>query len=204
MANIDEDSTSAAANKNYADSMTFKVHDSRNNNTLAGVFTSNIDYTRKGTAKLNRKTVSVWDVKYFNQSSPRNSYQTREIITRSSVAPWKAETLRSYGPTTTGSSSRAVVGLSGLKPSVSWNFSTYSSTVKDYSRLSEKYARWVFNVSLGSSTAKTIYVMKPGVRVTNSNGNIGFQHVFNMDFYKNLNANPTNNSKAQNRYFPDL
>ncbi|RAP30416.1 hypothetical protein C2W64_01612 [Brevibacillus laterosporus] len=60
-----------------SESCTYRIRDERRDE-LAGVYTSNIDYTKKGTSTLDKKKVSVWDVKYFNQSEPRNDYQTRQ------------------------------------------------------------------------------------------------------------------------------
>lgn len=193
-----------AATPTYSDSFTYQVVDTRNNNTLAGLFISNVEYTKKGTALLNGVTSSVWDAQYFNQLSLRNSYQNWELITKSTVAPRIHQTMRLYGPTSAGKNSTVSVGLSRLVPSISWNFNLYASSVTDYSRLNEKYARWVCSNAFSSSTAKTTPVTQPGVRITNNRGNIGFQHVHNIDFYKNLSANPAMNTGSINRYLPDF
>lgn len=200
---ISENSTfqTLASSKDYLDSYTFNVY---NGTTLAGVYTSNVDYLYKGLGNLSGKTVSVWDVKYFNQSEPRSGYQTREIITRFEVSPWVNQTLRSYGPTTTGKNTSASISLSGIVPTLSWNFNTYSSSVIDNSSISDKYARWIFKPALGSSTAENSYIMKPGARVTNSSGNIGFKTTHNMDYYMNLNSQKVYNTGGLTRYLADL
>ena len=153
-----------AATNNYLDSYTYNLYD--NYSKLAGVFTSNVEYERLGTGSLNGNTVSIWDVAYFNQSRPTNGYQTREIITRS-TAVYSDQTIRSYGPFTTQKNGSASVSLSGIKPSFSWNFNTYDSVITDTSSIPDRYARWIFKTALGSNTAKSTYVMEPGVRMTN-------------------------------------
>lgn len=54
-----------ATPRDHVDSHTFRIHD---RNTLAGIYTSNVDYLYKGEKVLNGRNVSIWDVKYFNQS----------------------------------------------------------------------------------------------------------------------------------------
>lgn len=184
----------------YMDSHTFRVNDG---STLAGIYTSNAEYLYKGSGVLSGKNVSVWDVRYFNQSQPQNSYQTREIITRFSISDWANQTLRSYGPSTTPKNSSASVSLNGIVPTVSWNFDTYSSSVTDNSSLSGKYARWIFKPALGSNTAKSSYVMRPGARITNAVGQVGFKTTHNIDYYKNLNSQAIYNTGPITRYLND-
>lgn len=189
-----------ATPRDHVDSHTFRIHD---RNTLAGIYTSNVDYLYKGEKVLNGRNVSIWDVKYFNQSIPKNSYQTREIITRFSVKDWANQTLRSYGPFSSSSNASVTVGLSGFTPNVSWTFNLYSSSVKDDSSLSEKYARWIFKLPLGTSTAKNTFVMKPGARITNAVGQVGFKSTHNIDYYKNLNSQKVYNTGSLTRYLND-
>lgn len=191
---------SRASSKDYLDTHTFRIN---NGTTLAGIYSSNVDYLYKGTGNLSGKNVSVWDVKYFNQSEPKNGYQTREIITRFDVSPWANQSLRSYGPTTTGKNASASISLSGIVPSFGWSFNTYSSTVTDNSSISNKYGRWIFKAALGSSTAKSSYVMKPGARITNSSGNVGFKTTHNIDYYMNLNSQKVYNTGGLTRYLAD-
>lgn len=189
-----------ASTKDNSDKHTFNVY---NGTVLAGKYTSNVDYLYKGTSTLSGKTVSVWDVVYFNQSVPQNSYQTREIITRFSISDWANQTLRSYAPTTTPKNKSASVSISGLVPSFGWNIETFSSTITDSSSISDKYARWTFQTALGSNTAKSSYVMEPGARITNAVGQAGFKTTHNIDYYKNLNSQKVYNTGPLTRYLND-
>lgn len=137
----------------YSESYTYRVRDD-NRNELAGVYTSNVDYIRRGTSTLKGEKVSVWDVKFFNQSEPRNDYQTRELSMRyrHSGSDADEQTIRSYGPYTTDTDSSASVGLSGLLPSVSWTFNTKSSSISDESSISDNYTKWVVDFVLGKKT----------------------------------------------------
>lgn len=189
-----------ASSKNSSDSNTFRIN---NGSILAGIYTSNTKFLFKANSVLNGRNVSVWDVKYFNQSEPKSSYQTREIITRFSVSDWANQTLRSYGPTTTSKNSTASVSINGIIPTFSWGFQTFSSTVVDSSSLSGKYARWTFKPSLGSATAKNSYVMEPGARITNAVGSVGFKTTHNIDYYKNLNSQKIFNTGGITRFLND-
>ena len=188
----------------HIDSYTWTFGDDYNGGITMGTYTSNVDYYRKGTVSVNGVTTSVWDVKYFNQSVPKNSYQTRQVVTRSSAEGFSSQTLRSYGPFTDSDGASVSVGLSGLVPNFAWTFNVGSSKVTDSSDIPAKYARWTFDVSLGSTTAKSTYVTQPGARFTNQIGNIGFKHSHTVNYYKNLSANDIGSTGVLTRYWTDL
>jgi hypothetical protein len=75
--------------------------------------------------------------------------------------------------------------------------------VTDNSSLSGKYARWIFKTALGSNTAKSSYVMRPGARITNAVGQVGFKTTHNIDYYKNLNSQAIYNTGPITRYLND-
>ncbi|AUM63547.1 hypothetical protein C0R09_02825 [Brevibacillus laterosporus] len=188
-----------------SESYTYRIRDERRDE-LAGVYTSNVDYTKKGTSTLDKKKVSVWDVKYFNQSEPRNDYQTRQLSMRykhTGLAD-DTQTIRSYGPYTTDTESSASVGLSGLVPSVSWTFNTKSANITDQSSLSDNYAKWNVDIALGTNTSKNNFVWEPGVRVTNSKGRILFQHNHYVYYYRNLDSAVPFNTGTIKETFKDL
>ncbi|MBY0052724.1 hypothetical protein H7K32_13760 [Brevibacillus agri] len=189
----------------YSDSYTYRVRD-ENRNELAGVYTSNVDYTRRGISTLKGKKVSVWDVKFFNQTDPRNDYQTRELAMRyrHTGSDANEQTIRSYGPFTTDTDSTASVGLSGLVPSVSWTFNTKSSSITDESSLSDNYTKWVVDFALGTRTAKNNFVYEPGVRVTNNDAAIVFKHNHYINYYRNLNSQAKFNTGTIELILTDL
>lgn len=187
-----------SSKKDYLETNTFNI---KNGTTLAGIYTSNVDYLYKGSGNLSGKTVSVWDVKYFNQSVPKNGYQTREILTKFSV--YDGETIRSYGPSTTTSNFSASISLSGLVPSVSWSFNTNSGKITDNSNISGKYTKWTYKPSLGSDTAKNTAIIKPGVRISNSYGQAMFKTEHTIDYYKNLNSQKVYTTGALTRFLND-
>lgn len=143
-------SLASSEDDTYSESYTYRVRD-ENRNELAGVYTSNVDYTRKGISRLKGEKVSVWDVKFFNQTEPRNSYQTRELAMRyrHSGSDADEQTIRSYGPGTTDTDSSASVGLSGLVPAISWAFNTRSASITDESSLTDNYTKWVVDFVFG-------------------------------------------------------
>ncbi|MFJ7186022.1 hypothetical protein [Lysinibacillus xylanilyticus] len=154
---------------------------------VAGFIDSSVEYTKKGTAKIDGVNASIWDVKASNQSKPQNSYQTRQIATRHTVEPYVPDQkLLSYGPTTTKSGSNFSVSLSTGLPTVSWSFSRESVDVTDNSSLSSGYGKWTFDFPLGTAVAKGSYLMQPGIRVSNASGMVKFQHSHQGYFYKNL------------------
>lgn len=143
-------------------------------------------------------------MKYFNQSVPQNSYQTRQIVTRTSAQSYDNQTLRSYGPTTNGSSNTATVSLTGIVPSFSWSFNTKSLIVTDNSDLTLKYARWTVDIALGSSAAKNTVAFEPGARFTNAVGTIAFVRSHTINYYKNLNTQKFGTTGVLQRILPDL
>lgn len=189
----------------YSDSYTYRVRDD-NRNEIAGVYTSNVDYIRKGTSTLKGEKVSVWDVKFFNQTEPRNNYQTRELAMRyrHSGSDADEQTIRSYGPYTTDTDSSASVGLSGLVPSVSWTFNTKSANIKDESSLSDNYTKWIVDFKLGTRTAKNNFVYEPGVRVTNNDAGIVFKHNHYVNYYRNLDSQAKLNTGTIELILTDL
>ncbi|WP_340701344.1 hypothetical protein [Brevibacillus borstelensis] len=189
----------------YSESYTYRVRDDYQKE-LAGVYTSNVDYTRRGTSTLAGERVSVWDVRFFNQTEPRNNYQTRELAMRYRHTGSDADeqTIRTYGPATTDSDSTASVGLSGLVPAVSWSFSTKSSTITDNSSLRDNYTKWVVDFALGSKTAKNTYFYEPGVRVTNNDAGIVFKHNHYINYYRNLNSQAKLNTGTIELILTDL
>ncbi|MDR5001931.1 hypothetical protein [Brevibacillus parabrevis] len=189
----------------YSDSYTYRVRDN-NRNTLAGVYTSNVDYTRRGISTLSGKKVSVWDVKFFNQTEPMNDYQTRELAMRYRHLGDEIDeqTIRSYGPYTTDTDTSVIVGLSGLVPSVSWTFNRKSANIIDESSLSSHYTKWVVDFALGTQTAKKNYVYEPGVRVTNNDAGIVFRHNHYINYYRNLDSQAKLNSGTIELILTDL
>lgn len=193
----------------YYDSFTWYFYDFRGTSTttddiLAGTYTSNVTTIREGSVAQNGKSISVWDVKSFNQTQPVNSYQTRQIITRTSVESFSNETLISYGPPQTSTSSKFTVSLTGLVPTFAWIGNTSSSTISDSSSVSGKYGRWTVDFALGSTTAKNSFYYEPGVRFTNSSGNFGIEHSHNLNYYKDLNSASTGGTGVITRYYSDV
>lgn len=184
----------------YSDSYSWSFYDGK---VLAGRVTSNVSYEKKGTVVQNGKTLSVWDVKYFNHLEPKNGYQSRQLITRSSVASYSKETLRSYGPTTTAENSQYQVSLTGYVPTVSWTGTTLDSKVTDTSSLANKYARWKLDIALGTTTSENSFTFEPGARFTNSAGNFGIQHSHSVIFYKNLISEKRGNTGVLTCFLPD-
>jgi hypothetical protein len=189
---------------NYVDNYAWTFQDSYNNKINMGQFNSSVQYYRQGTASINGKTNSVWDIKYFNESKPLNSYQTRKIVTRSSVQAFSAQDILSYGPETTPTSSSASVNLTGFLPSFSWTFNTASSKITNSSDMTANYGRWTFDVSLGTSTATNTFVTQPGARFTNSTGKFGVEHSHTAEYYKNLSANDIGYTGVLQRFWTDL
>ena len=189
---------------NYVDSYNWTFEDSYNNNIDMGNFTSNVSFTRQGTTTYNGRLNSVWDVKYFDESEPVNSYQTKEVVTRSSVQAFNTQDLITYGPFTTSSQSTAEVNLSGLMPSFTWQFQTNDSTVTNDSSTTYNYGRWIFKTALGTNTAKFTSVTEPGARFTNYSGNFGIEHSHTAEYYKNLSANDIGYTGVVQRFLPDL
>lgn len=197
---------SAMSTPTYGDSYSQTFRNANDNNVIVGYYTSNVDYYRQGTSIINGKTTSVWDIKYFNQVRPNYSstlYQTRNVITRSSVEAYVNQTVRSYGPTTTSAGAGAAVSLTGIMPTFSWAFGNTGVTITDSSVL-PKYGRWTFDFPLGTTYSKNSYAAEPGTRITNTVGNIGIQHSHSIYWYKNLSYSITSYTGILERFWPDL
>ncbi|WP_141201623.1 hypothetical protein [Paludifilum halophilum] len=191
----------------YTDGFEWSFYDEETGE-LSGTMTSDVEYYRQGTATdADGKKVSVWDVKYFNTVRPTYAgyfWQTRELITRSSVEGRSGEQIKSYGPQTTPDGADAQVSLTGLVPTFAWTFKTYDSKIQDTSDLTVDYGRWISDITLGTDVSKYTYVTQPGVRVTNSTGNIYFDHSHRVYFYKNLSADNYGYTGVITRNWPDL
>lgn len=158
----------------------YTARDSYNDDRIMGYFTSNVTAEKVGTASGS----DVWDVRYFNEIEPTNSYQTRALTTQSS----SNGSIQSYGPTeNTGSGSTVSVGLSGLVPSVSWSFSTLNSSITNQSSTSSGYAQWKSDVPLGTSGSQNTFVTEPGVRYTSDSAFRIFDE-YTIHMYRNLSA----------------
>ncbi|WP_405158128.1 hypothetical protein [Paenibacillus sp. FSL H8-0283] len=175
------------------------------NFVVAGFIDSTVTYTKQGTATINSKNVSVWDMKASTQTRPVNSYQTRQIASRHTIEPYVPDQrLLSYGPTTTKTGSNFSVSLTGGFPSISWNFSRDSVDVTDTGSLSTGYGKWTFDFPLGKTVAKGSFLMEPGIRITNETGMVKFQHSHSGYYYKNLSYQGNGVSGLVSRSFNDL
>ncbi|MGE6226424.1 hypothetical protein [Paenibacillus chitinolyticus] len=194
----------------YADTFHYAIYSTQEKYSdgtyaVAGLLDSTIEYEKKGTTTISGKKASIWDIKANNQTKPVNGYQTRKIGSRHTVESYlSAQTLLSYGPTTTTAGSNFAVSLTGGFPSVSWNFSRQTVDAIDSSSLSGGYGKWDFDFPLGAAVAKNTYLMQPGIRVANTSGMICTQHSHYGDYYKNLSYQGYGVSGMVNSCHPDF
>lgn len=147
----------------------------------AGTFKSVVEYYKNGEVSTPEGTESIWDVKYYNTMFPtRNDelssgWNNSELITRSSVNDLSNEQslydADPEGDQTNGSISVQLDG--GGVPTIGWTFPLVDSTIENVSNEFENYGRWITTINGGVEQTDRVST-EPGVRVSNSAGDIGF------------------------------
>ncbi len=190
---------------NYIDTYSWAIYDDINPSAIGGYLNSTVEYYKQGKAISGGKTVSVWDMKSFNQTEPINGYQTRQASSRHSVEAYVPdEKMISYGPTGDVGSSTVEVSLTGGVPTLTWAFNSTNITISDQSSMSQGFGKWTLNYVLGTTNAKSPYTYAPGIRAINFSGEMKFQHNHFGKFYKNLSAEATESTPLVVKRLTDL
>ncbi|MDA8352400.1 MAG: hypothetical protein M0Z65_04275 [Firmicutes bacterium] len=155
----------------------------------AGTFKSVVEYYKNGEVSTPEGTESIWDVKYYNTMFPtRNDelssgWNNSELITRSSVNDLSNEQslydADPEGDQTNGSISVQLDG--GGVPTIGWTFPLVDSTIENVSNEFENYGRWITTINGGVEQTDRVST-EPGVRVSNSAGDIGFDHSHKLTY----------------------
>lgn len=130
--------------------------------------TTTVHLSRKSSnANINGSTGSVWDIISSTQTEATDTY-IREHYTRLS-ANQPNQKLVDWGPEGSNQTGSVSVSLNSMGvAAASYSFNIGNFTVTDLSSKSEKYGRWKFDTSKQKRTLKT----KPGIRVTNTKGDL--------------------------------
>ncbi|MCB2293595.1 hypothetical protein LGK95_08675 [Clostridium algoriphilum] len=148
---------------------------------LVATMSDSIEFSRKSTtASINGTIGSIWDIKANSQVQRNTSTTDRlnEEITTLDVAD-TSQQLLDWGPTST-SSTKVSVGLAGIVPTVGWIFDSSGFKITDLSNKGAKYGKWKF--AAPSAGATSSLTTKPGIRVTNTSGDLKLNLSHTLDF----------------------
>ncbi|MFE4384938.1 hypothetical protein ACFRPD_36115, partial [Streptomyces cyaneofuscatus] len=161
----------------------------------AGTYTSTLHFDRKSSsANVDGKTGSVWDIASFNQYEVK-SYRINQLTTRNDVN-YASEKIVSYGPYDDAGYTVGV-DLSGLVSGNAWTFSVGAVITNNVSSIANKYGKWTWTHT--SSYMQNPFVTKPGLRVTNTSGNLAIKTSHSL----HASYGATHSTGVVTTYIPD-
>ncbi|MDQ0881319.1 hypothetical protein [Peribacillus sp. V2I11] len=161
----------------------------------AGTYTSTLHFDRKSSsANVDGKKASVWDIASFNQFEVKY-YRINQLITRNDVN-YAAQKIISYGPYDDAGYTVGV-DLSGLVSGNAWTFSVGAVITNNVSSIANKYGKWTWTHT--SSYMQNPFVTKPGLRVTNTSGNLAIKTSHSL----HASYGATHSTGVVTTYIPD-